>query len=32
MTDIRDGRAETDAAVAHEGIGDVPIFNGKPSK
>lgn len=32
VTDIRDGRAETDAAVAHEGIGDVPIFNGKPSK
>lgn len=32
VTDIRDGRAETDAAVAHEGIGDVPIFSGKPSK
>lgn len=31
VTDIRDGRAETDAAVAHEGIGSVPIFNGKPS-
>lgn len=32
VTDIRDGRSETDAAVAHEGIGTVPIFNGKPSK
>ena len=30
VTEIRDGRTDKDVRV-HDGVGDVPIFNGKPS-
>lgn len=31
VTDIRDGREASEALRGHAGIGDVPIFNGKPA-